>query len=132
MTLGDHDGVLEVVTFPRHERHFQVTTQAEFTILGSISLTQDLTLLHLLSFEDDRLQVDTGALVGLHELGELVGLHIVFEADHFLMLFPRVANDNLVRIHILDAVAFGVDQVRASRVPPVLRGRYPTGGFRTQ
>ncbi len=92
--LGDDDGVLEVVTLPRHERHQQVPAQGQFAGFGRGAVGEHLAGLDLVTLPDQRLLVDAGALVRALELVEphrvlLVGVLlldddvIAGDLDHF-------------------------------------------------
>ena len=72
--LVEHDSILIVITLPRHERHFQVSTQGKLTLLSGITLCQDIAALHTLTHLADRTEVDRGALVGTAELRNLIFL----------------------------------------------------------
>ena len=71
-TLGEDDGILVVVTFPRDVRHLEVLTERQFAASGSITLGEHLTFDHLIALANDRMEVDGGILVGLLELRHLV------------------------------------------------------------
>ncbi len=96
--LADHDGILEIVSLPGHERHFQVTTQGQFAILHGISFGQEIAFLDLLAFPDGRLQVDTGFLVGFDELGQLIDLQVFFKRHQFLLLVPVITDMDFVGV----------------------------------
>src|SRR6185312_4123191 len=108
--LTDHDSILEVVTFPGHERHFQVTSQGHFTSLYSISFCKEVTFLDSLSLLYSRFQVDTGFLVCFNELGELVYFQIVFKADELLYFISLITHMDLIGIHEFhQSFSFGMD-----------------------
>ena len=75
--LGDDDGVLEVVTVPRHERHEHVAAEGEFALVGVRAVGDDRAFLHVLALVDDRLLVDARARIRAHEFPQLVHLHAV-------------------------------------------------------
>ncbi len=104
-------GVLEVVSFPGHECHLQVTAKGELTVFGSVALRQHLSLHHLLTFSDDGDEVDGGILVRLVILGQHITLYVVVEAHELLFVASYVSYDYLVGIDILHhAVALGNDK----------------------
>ena len=72
--LGEHDGVLEVVAVPRHERHRHVAAEGQLAVLGGRAVGQHLAQLHLLPELDDRALVDGGVLVGAPVLLEAVAI----------------------------------------------------------
>ena len=106
--LVKHDGILIVVTLPRHVSHKEVTTQCQLTILGGITLGQDITLLHTLALITDRTQVDGHILVGTTELRDTIFLQGRLEADK-LLIFGTVVKDTDGRsVNILhDTIALG-------------------------
>ncbi len=85
-TLIEHDGVLIVVTLPGHERNLEVTAEGELTLLGGVTLGEDVTLHHTLTLVADRAKVYGSALVGLAELGQMILLHAVLERGELLLL----------------------------------------------
>ena len=68
-TFVQHDGILVVVTLPRHEGHLEVAAQSQLTVFGRITLGENIAGFHTVAFVADRTQVDRGALVGLAEFG---------------------------------------------------------------
>ena len=74
-TLVEEDGVLVVVAFPGHEAHEDVLAQGDLAVGGGGAVHQDVALLHPLAHADDGPLVDAGAVVGAHELGQLVLHH---------------------------------------------------------
>ena len=76
-TLGDEDGVLEVITIPRHERDQHVAAEGKLAVLGVRAVRQHVTLLDHLALLDDGLLVDAGAAVGAHELAQFVDVDAV-------------------------------------------------------
>src|SRR5690349_11094436 len=108
-SFTDHDRILEVVTFPWHECHFQVLTEGELTILRCITFSKEITTLHLLSFFHSRFQVDTGFLVCLDELREPVNSQVIFKTYQLLLLITFVTDMYLICINKLDhAISFRV------------------------
>ena len=87
--LVEHDGVLVVVTLPRHVCHKQVAAQCELTVLCGITLGKDVAFLHALALVADRTQVDGHVLVGAAELRYAVFLQCRLEA-HKLLVFRTV------------------------------------------
>src|SRR5439155_23757943 len=47
--LRDHDGVLKVVTVPRHERDEHVATERELAVLRVRAVSDDLAAFHVLA-----------------------------------------------------------------------------------
>ena len=98
--IGDHDGVLKVVSLPWHEGHLHVLTEGELTGLGGVTLHQDVSLLDAHAFAHNGLQVDARALVGLGKLGDVVDFHVVFEGHQAVILIHLVADVDFVAIHV--------------------------------
>src|SRR5690606_29949761 len=108
--FADHNRILEVVTLPWHECHFQILSECEFAILSCITFSEEVALLHLLSFLHGRLQVDAGLLVCLDEFCKPVDPEIVFEAHEFFLSIAIVAYVDFIRINEFNhTVAFGVN-----------------------
>ncbi len=94
--LGQDDGVLVVVAFPRHERHEEVLAEGELARLGRGAVRQHRADRDFLAWRDDGVMVDAGALVGALELGQDVRIR------------PRTLrrpNDDLPGVHELDDAA---------------------------
>ena len=84
--LGDGDGVLEVIAIPRHERDEHVAAEGQLAILAVRAVGDDVALLDLLAFLDDRALIDAGAGIRAHELAQLVDEHAAFEVVLELLL----------------------------------------------
>ena len=107
-TFVEHDGVLVVVTLPRHVGHEKVATESELTIFGSVTFGEDVALLDALSLLADGTEVNGHILVGTAELGNLVFLCGRVEADELFVLGAVVGNTNGCSVHIVNhAIAFG-------------------------
>ena len=80
----DRDGVFEVVTVPRHERHEHVTTKGEFATVAVRTISNDLPFGNLLTLFNNRPLIHTSTCVGTHELTQIKQLNavsrIVFES----------------------------------------------------
>ena len=72
--LGDYDGVLEVVALPAHEGAEQRLAQRQLAPVGGRAVCQGVAPAQPLPLANDGALTDAGALVGAHELGQLVGL----------------------------------------------------------
>ena len=109
--LGDHDGVLEVVTLPWHEGHLHVLAEGEFAFLRGVTFHEDLASLHLLSFRHHGLQIHARALVGPGKLGEVVHAEVTFKRDEQVVVVHVVTDVDLVGIHKLhNAIALCAQQ----------------------
>ena len=91
-TFVEHDSILVVVTLPRHERHFQVTSESKFSLFGCITFCQDIAFLYALTFWADRAQVDSCALVRLTELRNSIFFNWIFKAYEFFVFSTVVAD----------------------------------------
>ena len=81
--LGEDDRVLEVVALPGHEGDHQVLAERHLAAVGRGAVGQHVAGLDLLAGADERLLVDQRALVGAHELLQLVLLLLAVAAgDH--------------------------------------------------
>ncbi len=90
--LGQDDGVLEVVALPGHERDHQVLAERHFALVGGGAVGEHVALLHRLSGADKGLLVDQRALVGAHELLQLV----------LVLLAVLGLDDDLVGVDVVD------------------------------
>ena len=70
--LGEDDRVLVVVALPRHERDEEVLCRARARPLRRRTVGEHVVDRDLLPDRDDRAVVDAGALVGAHELRQVV------------------------------------------------------------
>ncbi len=108
--LVEHNGVLIVVTLPGHEGHLQVAAESELTLLGRITLGEDVALLHTLSLVADGTEVDSCTLVRATELGQFVFLDRRLELNEFLVFSTVVADTYHCSVNILDHTGtFGHD-----------------------
>ena len=98
--LRKHDSILVVVTLPRHERHFEVTSECKFAILGGIALCEDLSLLHLIALAYNRLEENGRALVGPAVDRKLIYGDIVSETYKSLVISPVILDMDFICIHI--------------------------------
>ena len=100
--LGDNHSVLEVVSFPRHEGHFQVATQCQFTALGGIAFAKDLAFFDFVAFLDDGAQIDRGGVVGALIAGKFVFAYVFVEGDEAFFFRTVVADDDFGGVDIFD------------------------------
>ena len=131
-TLRDHDGVLEVVTLPGHERHLEVAAQGQLAVLRRVAFGQNLPLRHLVARQHDGLQRHRGILVGATVARQRVGRHLRSERREDLVLRTLVFDLNLRRIgenHL--AVALGNDLDAAVGDHVLLDTRADDRGFRS-
>ena len=104
--LRIEDGVLEVVSAPRHERNQDVAAERQLANLGRRPVAEHLAGPHALANADDRFLVDASVLVGTLELDELVDIRANL-ARHLPLVQASVdADDDALGVHrVDDAVA---------------------------
>ena len=95
----DNDGILKVVTLPRHECNLQIAPQGQLTILHSISFSQEVAILHTLSFGHSRTQGDRSFLVGLDEFGQSVHQQVISKTYKLLGFVTLIANMDFICIY---------------------------------
>ena len=106
----DHDGILEVVTLPRHERHFQVAPQRQLAALRRITFGHDLPFGHFIALANQGFQGHRRALIGLTIARQTIGRHFRIERNDLLVFGTFVFDLNLRRIREDDfSFAFGDD-----------------------
>src|SRR5690606_30614272 len=71
-TLGDDEGVLEVVAVPGHEGDAHVLAEGQFAEIDGGAIGEDIALGHHIAALDDGALVDAGVLVGPGVLDEVV------------------------------------------------------------
>ncbi len=101
-TLGNEDGVFEVVTVPRHERYAHVLTERQFTKVGGRTVSQHVAALNWLTQRHTWHLVDTGVLVRTGVLGQVVDVDTCFARVH--LVFVNFDNDTGC-IHVLNGTA---------------------------
>ena len=101
-TLGDEDGVFEVVTVPRHERYAHVLTERQFTEVGGRTVCQHVAALNWLTQRYTRHLVDTGVLVRTGVFGQVINVDTCFARVH--LVFVNFDNDT-GSIHVLNSTA---------------------------
>ena len=101
-TLGNEDGVFEVVTVPRHERYTHVLTQRQLTEVGGRAVCQHVAALNRFAQGHARHLVDAGVLVRTGVLGQVVDVDTCFTRIH--LVFVNFDNDT-GSIHVLNGTA---------------------------
>ena len=74
-TLGNEDGVFEVVTVPGHEGDAHVLAQGQLTHIDRRAVCQNVTASHTFTAFHDGALVDAGVLVGAGVLGQVVDIN---------------------------------------------------------
>ena len=97
--LVEHDGVLVVVTLPRHVCHQEVATECKFAVFRCITFGEDVTGLDALSLFADGTQVDGHVLVRTTELGNIIGNGRGVESAIFFVFRAIVGDDNLRSVY---------------------------------
>ena len=90
-TLGDEDGVFEVVAVPRHERYAHVLTESQFTKVGGRTVCQHVAALNWLTQGHARHLIDAGVLVRTGVLGQVIDVDTCFARVH--LIFVNFDND---------------------------------------
>ena len=72
----DKDSVLVVVTFPGHVSDKYVSSERELAVVGRRTVCKDHALDDFLTYVDDRLLIDAGAVVGSLELLQFVNVYV--------------------------------------------------------
>ena len=107
-TLVEHDGILIVITLPRHICHEQVTSKCQLSIFGRISFSENVAGLHSLPLIANWTEVDCHVLVGTTELRNTVFLQCRFETYEFLILCAIVEDTYSSSVNIFNnAIALG-------------------------
>ena len=101
-TLGNEDGVFEVVTVPRHERYTHVLTQRQLTEVGGRAVCQHVAALNRFAQGHARHLVDAGVLVRTGVLGQVIDVDTCFARVH--LVFVNFDNDT-GSIHVLNGTA---------------------------
>lgn len=101
-TLGNEDGVFEVVTVPWHECHAHVLTQSQFTKVGGRTVCQHITTFNWLAQRHTRHLVDTGVLVRTGVFGQVIDVDTRFTRMH--LVFVNFDNDT-GSINVLNGTA---------------------------
>ncbi len=101
-TLGNEDGVFEVVAVPRHERHAHVLTERQFTEVGGRTVCQHVAAFNRLAQRHTWHLVDTGVLVRAGVFGQVIDVDTRFARVH--LVFVNFDNDT-GRIHVLNSTA---------------------------
>ena len=130
-TLRDHDGILEVVPLPGHERHFQVAAQGQLAVLRRVTLGQDLPLHDLVARQYGGLERDGGILVRTAVTRKFVGRDFRFERGQYLVFRTLVFDLYLGSVGENDlAVALGHNLDAAVGDHILLDTRADDRGFR--
>jgi hypothetical protein len=123
-TLGDQDGVLEVVAIPRHERHEHVAAERQLAEIGGRTVSDDIAFNNHITHLHDRALVDAGVLVRAAELGQTV------DVDAGLALVDLVgrADHDTGRVDLLDHACPAGNDGRAESRATTASMPVPTNG----
>ncbi len=75
--LADEDGVLEVVTVPRHERDEHVAAERQFTVIGAGAVGDDLAFLDVIALVNENFLVDARRRIRPHEFADRIDVDAV-------------------------------------------------------
>ena len=85
-TLRQEDGVLEVVTIPRHEGDAEVLTQSQFTQVHRRTIRHYVATLYRVTSTNQWTLVNTGVLVRAGVLGQVVDIYTCFTGKGFFVV----------------------------------------------
>ncbi len=85
-TLGDQNGVFEVVAVPRHERDQQILAKRELAEIGRWTVRQHVAAFDRIAGIHQRPLVDAGVLVRTRVLGERVDIDARFAGGRFIVV----------------------------------------------
>ena len=98
-TLGNEDGVFEVVTVPRHERDQHVLAKRQFTFVGGSTISNHVTACNLVAQAHQRTLVDVGVLVGALIFSQRVNIHTHFAGNSFIVIHTHHHTAGIYVIH---------------------------------
>ncbi len=143
--FADHDGVLEIVSFPGHKGDQQIPAECQFTVVGGGTVRDDFALFHFVAFFDDGTLVQRVTFVQIRELSQFVGVvvngnfacrdfchrsGILGFFDHVgvlaHVLFHSRANEGLFRIHERHPLTHHVGSHQGAICVVVFEKRYET------
>ena len=87
-TLGDQDGVFEVVAVPGHESHQQVLAERELAQIRRRTVGEHVAALDRIARPHQRTLVDAGVLVGTRVLGERIDVDAGLAGRRFIIVHP--------------------------------------------
>ena len=87
--LGNQDGVLEVITVPRHESDHQVLPQRQFSQVRRRAVSQHISPGYHVAGLDQGLLVDTGVLVGTGILDQVIDIDTRLPGHYLLIIHPH-------------------------------------------
>ena len=99
-TLVEHDSILIVVTLPRHVSNEQVLTQCQFSVLGRITFSENLSLHNPLALTANRTKVNGHTLVGTTEFGNAILLEGWLKANKLFFLSAVIQDTDSGSIYI--------------------------------
>ena len=76
--FAEHNGVLKVVSIPRHKRHEHILAERQFAIFGAGAIGDYLPLLHGFSQMHQRFLVHASASIGAHKLAQFIHPNATF------------------------------------------------------
>src|SRR5580692_3044879 len=128
--FGDQGCVFEVVSAPRHEGDQHVAAEGQLAMIGARTVGDYLPLGDSLAFDDDRLLVDAGVLVGALELHELVNVATNFAGELSGMMLALDAHDDAFGVHrVNNAVTFCQDDSAGIACRDPFHSRADDGSF---
>ena len=107
--LRYEDGILEVVSVPRHEGHQHVAAQGQFSHVGGRPVGQHVAALDLVADLDQRSLVDGGVLVRTRVLDQVVDVHARLTGPRLVVVDPHHDAAGIHRIHATAAAGHDGD-----------------------
>ncbi len=98
--LAQYYGILIVITLPRYISNLEVLTQCQFATLCSIAFCQKLPLGHHITLANNRMEVNSGVLVGLLKLRHFVFFLSRIERHELLVLIAVITDTDDICIYI--------------------------------
>ena len=125
-TLGNQDGILKVVSVPRHEGDAHVLTQRQFTQIGGRAIGHHVATRNHITRFSQRTLVNTGVLVGTGVLGQVVDIDTGLTGNGFIVVD---ANHDTAGIDRIDHTTTRATTVTPESTATVRSIPVPTSGF---
>ena len=85
-SLGDKNGILEVIAVPGHECHQQVLPQGQFPHVRRRPVGENISFSYCISGLHQRPLVDTGILVRSGIFNKIIDIDTGFSRDNFIVI----------------------------------------------
>ena len=101
-TFVQYDGILIVITFPRHISNKQILTQCQFTVLSRITLRQYLAFCYPVTSVADRTKVNSHILVSLAEFRNSIFFQSRFKTYKLFIFRTIIQNTDSGCIYVIN------------------------------